>query len=265
MTNENLPVEAKPFVLMDRLDDQQIIQELEGRLPDILTYHFKEGNQEVWGLSKAGVDECKTELAKQGEVIRELESHWEDGEDEAYFHARVGRYVINKAGEDILLDTAMGFKRQPKTFSSGKTNPFWYEQGAIKACRNACMRLIPKTIQGGIIEYAKKAGKVKKVDEKPPSTDDKKPSTIFANKEQLDSFKTKVFDYLESCKQKKEIPDIDNTLVIRAFHKFLIDIKRALKDGMTQAQIDHTLNNLDNDFIGFRKTKHWKELVKQEA
>ena len=65
--------ESLPFRIMDSLDDELIIQELEGRLPEILTYHFKDKGQEIWGLSKAGVDEAKGELGKQGECIRELE------------------------------------------------------------------------------------------------------------------------------------------------------------------------------------------------
>lgn len=163
MENREIATKPDPFQIMDRLDDALIIEELEGRLPGILTYHFNDGKQEVWGLSKAGVDECKTELAKKGEVLRELEAHWDDKEEEAFFHVKVGRYVISKEGQEILLDTALGFKRQPKYYSGGKLNPFWYEQGAIKACRNACMRLIPKTIQQAIIEYAKQKGKVKDI------------------------------------------------------------------------------------------------------
>ena len=72
---ENVPRERSdlPFKLMDELDDELIVKELQGQLPEVLTYHFKDKGQEVWGLSKAGVDEATSELAKQGEVIRELE------------------------------------------------------------------------------------------------------------------------------------------------------------------------------------------------
>ena len=164
-----------PFKLMDALDDALIIAELEGRMPEILTYHFSDKGQEVWGLSKAGVDEATCELSKQGEVIRELELNFVDGKEEAYFIVKAGRYVISKQGQEVLLDTKFGTKRQGKKTISGKDNSFWYEQGSIKACRNASMRLIPKTIVQAVIENAKSKGKVKEVipEEKPPEKETK--------------------------------------------------------------------------------------------
>jgi hypothetical protein len=155
--------ESLPFKLMDALDDQLIIAELEGRMPEILTYHFSDKGQEVWGLSKAGVDEATGELSKQGEVIRELELNFTDGQDEAFFTVKAGRYVVSRDGKEVLLDTKFGTKRQAKLTPKGNPNTFWYEQGSIKACRNASMRLIPKTIVQAVIENAKKKGKVKEV------------------------------------------------------------------------------------------------------
>jgi len=152
-----------PFVLFDRLDDDLIIKELEGRLPGVLTYHFNQDGQELWGLSKSGVDECSNELAKKGEVIRELECNFVDKDDEALFTVKAGRYAISKDGKEVLLDTKLGFKRQSKKTKYGKENSFWFEQGSIKACRNAASRLIPASIKAGVIEYAKAQGKVKEV------------------------------------------------------------------------------------------------------
>ena len=157
--------ESLPFRIMDSLDDELIIQELEGRLPEILTYHFKDKGQEIWGLSKAGVDEAKGELGKQGECIRELEVTFTEKEDEAFFTVKAGRYVVSRDGKEILLDTAFGFKRQPKKYSSGSLNPFWFESGGVKAARNASMRLIPKSIVQAVIEHAKKVGSVKEISE----------------------------------------------------------------------------------------------------
>jgi len=152
-----------PFLLFDKLDDKLIKEELEGKMLGILTYHFNQKGNEIWGLSKAGVDESKAALAKKGEVIRELEFNFNDGDGEAYFNVKAGRYVVAQDGREILLETAFGFKRQPKKYDDGRDNPFWYEQGGIKASRNASMRLIPKDIQQGVIEYAKQKGKVKEV------------------------------------------------------------------------------------------------------
>lgn len=188
--------ETLPFLLFDKLDDDLIIKELEGKLPEILSYHFSQDGKEVWGLSKAGVDEATAELARtRGEVIRELEVKVEDRENEALFTVKAGRFGVKNDGTEILLDCKFGFKRQAKKYSNGKENPFWYEQGAIKACRNASFRLIPKTITQSIIEYAKKQGKVQEVKAEEP----------------------------EKLKEKKDKPKINT-----AFLKTMSEAKKAL-------------------------------------
>lgn len=164
---DNLPAVAGTdivFRLMDTLDDKQIIEQLEGRLPEVLTYHFKDRGDEVWGLSKNGVDECRSEMAKKGEVIRELECDCIDQGDEAFFKCKAGRYLLSSDGKEVLLDVAFGFKRQPKKSPRGVYNSFWYEQGSIKSCRNAVSRLIPSPIKEAVIAYAKAGGKVRELD-----------------------------------------------------------------------------------------------------
>lgn len=159
--------DSTPFWLMDRMDDDLIKQELEGKMPDVLTYHFEDKGREIWGLSKAGVDEAKAELAKKGEVLRVLDVQFVDGEKDGKFIVKVGRYVISNAGQEVLLDTTAGFKKQDKKKKArdGREydDPFWFESGGVKAQRNAFHSLIPKTIIQGVIEYAKQHGKVKEV------------------------------------------------------------------------------------------------------
>jgi hypothetical protein len=164
--SNNLPAVAGTdtvFRLMDTLDDKQIIEQLEGRLPEVLTYHFSEGGKEVWGLSKNGIDECKAEMAKKGEIIREVECECVDQGDEAFFKCKAERVVVANTGQEVRLDTAFGFKRQSKKTPRGGSNSFWYEQGSIKSCRNAVSRLIPSAIKEAVIAYAKAGGKVKEL------------------------------------------------------------------------------------------------------
>jgi hypothetical protein len=220
--------ESLPFKLMDALDDQLIIAELEGRMPEILTYHFSDRGQEVWGLSKAGVDEATCELSKQGEVIREIELSFIDGKDEAYFTVKAGRYAIAKNGQEVLLDTKFGTKRQPKKTAKGNDNGFWYEQGSIKACRNASMRLIPKTIVQAVIENAKSKGKVKEVekeDSSEPKPDTKASENLTA--EFIDKFEaTKTLGDLK--KVWDEINNVKKDLLPEHFQQ-LLAIKDQLK------------------------------------
>lgn len=162
-----------PFQAMDRLDDEAIVAELEGRVIGVLVYEYRQDQQMVRGLSKAGVDAVCREMAKQGEVLRELSLDWQDGERDAFFKAQVGRYSVQTdktTGEirELLLDTAFGVKRQPKLYPKGGLNPHWFEQGASKALRNGKRRLIREDLAQEIIELAtKKPTQIRRVEPAP--------------------------------------------------------------------------------------------------
>ena len=160
-----------PFVLMDAADDALILAELEGRILDTWVYEFTSGGQKVQGLSKVGIDQATRELAKKGEVLRELECGYHvDPTDKNYvlFTVKVGRFAISKEGQEILLDTAIGAKRQWTKMArrDGRvvSDPFWFEKGLAKAARNAKQRLLPEEIKTKILTFAKEKGRVQKVE-----------------------------------------------------------------------------------------------------
>lgn len=157
-----------PFVAMDRLDDQAIIAELQGQTVKALVYEFRQDGKPVSGLSKAGVDATVREMAKQGEVLRELELNVLDTPDEYVAHVKAGRFAIQtnqQTGEvkETLLDVVFGVKRQPKRHPNGAANPFAYEQACTKAARNAKMRLLREDLKQAIIAMAKEQGRYKQV------------------------------------------------------------------------------------------------------
>lgn len=155
-----------PFSLMDTLDDKAIIAELEGRVVDTWVYHFSQDKQDIWGLSKVGVDAACREMAKLGEVIREIEVNFVvDPSSDGYFlfTAKAARFVVNKDGQEIELDSAIGTKRQANHHPKGGLNKFWFEQGSMKALRNARQRLISEDVRAKIMALAKKKGKIKDV------------------------------------------------------------------------------------------------------
>jgi len=160
-----------PFMAMDKLDDEAIVAELQGQIVDTLAYQFEKDGQTVTGLSKAGVDAVCREMAKQGEVIRELELNVLDTGEDYVAHVKAGRYIIQinqQTGEsrEVLLDTVFGVKRQPKKYDNGKTNPFAYEQAVSKASRNAKMRLLREDLKQATIQLAQEQKKVIRVSEK---------------------------------------------------------------------------------------------------
>ena len=102
-----------PFTAMDKLDDEAIVAELQGQIVDTLAYQFEKDGQTVTGLSKAGVDAVCREMAKQGEVIRELELNVLDTGEDYVAHVKAGRHIIQinqQTGEsrEVLLDTVFG-------------------------------------------------------------------------------------------------------------------------------------------------------------
>ena len=106
-----------PFQLMDRLDEEALRRELDGVGTTDLVYVVKEGDQEVVGLSKTGVDECCMALVSQGQVIREEDLQYEvigEGDDrEALFKVKAARFAVSPEGREVRLDQVIGVKRQP--------------------------------------------------------------------------------------------------------------------------------------------------------
>lgn len=182
------------FRVMDKLDEQAYLDELKGRVVDSWVYHFTQEGKELWGLSKVGIDEASSELAKAGEVIRELDMQVLNDPDADYerYVVKAGRFAVKlnaQTGEshEILLETVFGTKRQCKTqtLRNGRTAPngFYFEHGTMKAARNARARLIPVSIKAKIIAFAKEQGKVRTIkhEEVSASEGNRAPTIIPAN------------------------------------------------------------------------------------
>ena len=170
----NLPavIEKDVFAIMDKLDDEIIQAELENRVVSTWVYSFpgQDGKAQT-GLSKRGVDEACTEMAKKGHIIEELSIEYSQcpvSKEHVLFKALVRRVLVNKDGSRVPLESVFGTKRQwiKDTRKNGPAvdDKFWYEKGAAKALRNARSRLIPAEIQATIISLAKKSGKVKNIE-----------------------------------------------------------------------------------------------------
>ncbi len=115
-----VPEPWDPFQLMDRMDEEALRKEMDGIAATDLVYVVKEGNQEVVGLSKTGVDECCMALVTQGQVIREEDLQYEvigeDEDREALFKVKAARFAVSPAGQEVRLDQVIGVKRQPLYF-----------------------------------------------------------------------------------------------------------------------------------------------------
>lgn len=160
------------FQRFDELDDKVIIAELQNRVVEDWVYHFKQDGKDVWGIGKAGIDGCVAELGKQGIALREEDvSCIPDPTNSQYmlFTAKVSKHFIAKDGAEAMVESAIGTKRQwtkimPRGADRPVENKFWFEQGSIKALRNAKSRLIPDDIKAKIIVFAKEHKKIKEVE-----------------------------------------------------------------------------------------------------
>jgi len=156
------------FARFEELDDSLILKELENQIVDSWVYHFNQEGTEIWGLGKVGIDACAKEMGTKGVALREdsVEYNIDPTHPEfVLFTAKVSKHVVAKGGAEAMVESAIGTKRQwimLKRRKDGKLvqNKFWFEQGSIKALRNAKARLIPDDIKTKIITFAKQKKKV---------------------------------------------------------------------------------------------------------
>lgn len=181
------PVKEDAFQIMDNWDEEVVLRELRGESPrGKLVYKFKQQGKEVVGLGKEGVDFCCQVMMHQGQVIRELGMKYTligDAEQrEALFVAKAGRFAVGRDGSEIKLDTVLGVKRQPlynliRATGEWVLNPHWYEHGAMKALRNARLRLIPIAVREEVMAMARAGGRVQSNAQEKPEDLTRKPSS----------------------------------------------------------------------------------------
>ena len=175
--NKNLPATIESqhnFARFEQLDDKLIIKELENQVVDDWVYHFVVEGHHIWGLSKVGIDACTRRMGEKGIALREDSIDFVvDPTNPEYvlFTAKVSKHVVSKEGLEATIESSIGTKRQwimIKRRGEGErkiiSNKFWYEQGSMKALRNAKARLIPEDIKTKVIEFAKQHKKVHEIE-----------------------------------------------------------------------------------------------------
>ena len=163
--------ESLDLVTFDRLDDELIIAELQGRAVQTWAYSFRQDNQEISGLSIGGVEQACRESGRRGEAIRVLRHEWRETEDAVFATVEAGRFLIAADGREILTDTTIGAKAAPKRKWSNKkrgwyNDPFVFETAISKAARNAKSKLLDDRLKAETLAAALKAGRTRQVDKK---------------------------------------------------------------------------------------------------
>jgi hypothetical protein len=169
---EPVTPETAPFELMDAADDEQILAEVKGKGATVIeewVYSFEQDGKEITGLSWTGTKNAAVWLARKGwgKLNIKTVDYKQDPTDPEYM-------LFNAIAEDTQNGLSMpGFKRQWTKLKTRKgdiiTNPFWYEQGASKAMRNAMQALMPADWIASMIKDWMENGKVKKIEMKQAS------------------------------------------------------------------------------------------------
>jgi hypothetical protein len=163
--------QAHDFEVFDLADEEQIIAEISGRVTEKYVYTFKQGGQEVTGLSYAGTNWACREYAKHGEVIRVIGKPEIvlDPTDPNYIVVVVTsqRFAINQETQrETPLDTTLGVKRQWRMMKKNKyengqvvgeeivPDPFFVEKAFSKAIRNSKQALMPVDLVKRLISEA---------------------------------------------------------------------------------------------------------------
>ena len=161
--------EVDVFRAMDKFDDDIIVSELQGLAKTetkwVYAFKSKEGVAH-FELTKEGIDEGIRQLTEaQKAFMREKLGQILDDEKDIKVVVNVDRYAIAQGGQEALLDSRIGAKRQEK-FMWNKykkkfvIDPFYFEKCIQKAIRNANKRYIPTEMKNAIVTSALSSNKV---------------------------------------------------------------------------------------------------------
>lgn len=131
--------EEDRYVLMDKLDESQIIKEMEGKVISEYFYEFTERGIKKVGLSFAGVKYMANVMRNENNPLSIIYSNIEESPDGK---AWLGNAVCENLSSH---EKRAGHFLQPKTRTSGDENPFAYTLAGSKAERNAMRHFMPES------------------------------------------------------------------------------------------------------------------------
>jgi len=201
---KNELAEVRPFLVMDKADEEQVLAEMRGEIIKEYVYSYIQGKKIVEGLSLAGINAVAIHMAESGRPLRVIDQ-WIT-EDDKYIKAivKVGRFSVTDEGTEVMLDSTLGAKRQARNYPKGAENPFAYELAITKAERNARKKLMPEKIIIEMMKEYKKQGKTKKLEE--PTLEEAQEYADQAREEKNEIEKVPEEKPKTKSKQKKQYP-----------------------------------------------------------
>jgi len=145
----------EPYVVMDKMDESEIIEELKGAYLEGMVYEYKIAGRTVTGVSYMGIKEIAYQLPLRSgrEISTELIS----------VHESDTHWTVVMRGIHEGIGSRIGTVVQAKNHASGKPNPFAYTIAFSKAQRNAIRAVLPELSIQQFIAEARSSGKIKDV------------------------------------------------------------------------------------------------------
>ena len=136
--NDNVGEQQIPYTIMERKDENQILQEIKGNVLEEFVYSFPQGNRTITGLSYAGVKQIALEMGSlhiSEPILQENNGTW----------------ICKVKAIDKRRDLEVwGVSQQPKFMelrNGNKTrDDFCIQKCVSKAERNALRKLMPEKI-----------------------------------------------------------------------------------------------------------------------
>lgn len=158
-------VEQDVFAAMDALDENQILDALQGRPSQVMAYSFKSGGKTQTGLSYAGVAECVREMNVRGftsirvspnvpPVIEEFQEEDEKGQTVTYFRVTTYAEDSKNGGGQYGMATQRKFQGFRDKSRKPELDHFALTKALSKSQRNAMLPLIPVEFREVVIAQA---------------------------------------------------------------------------------------------------------------
>ena len=136
--NELVPVPE--YEVLEKVDDQAIIQMMTGQAIKDYVYSFKQGGKVVEGLTLAGINEAANR--RGGIEVDSIE----------YTEREQSWLAVVKATDSFTGSSRYGACEQPKNAGS-RPDPFAFTKAIHKAQRNAIKQLLPVPVIKEVLNY----------------------------------------------------------------------------------------------------------------
>lgn len=228
---------------MDRADEQQILDEIQGRTLREMVYSFRSGGQQVTDLSYGGVREVVRTLNTRGYASIQISADKPEVEeitegDDTYYRVMV--YAYDRASGMGQWGTAVEPKHMKKRDDTRVWDKFALTKALNKAQRNAMKALLPLEFTETIVaqflgdeervRHIQAGAGAEKLAEYPPPLDTPEAKALT---QQI----TERYDHLKSLNRLAMLPAVFNEYLTRSAH----EIERL------QAMLEHVENLIEQE------------------